>query len=113
MEKLDFNWDNQKLWRLDLPIADMDIRQLLWHLDAPFSPRGLKPRDVLKNPKHYPREYARIMDADLAYPINVIENNGAWVIMDGVHRLAKAHLLKSSIIKIKILPRERIPEIRQ
>lgn len=55
------------------------------------------PMSVLKNPKlkKHKEEMKRIDAADLSYPI--IIHNG--VIIDGMHRLAKAH--KSNMKKIK------------
>lgn len=44
--------------------------------------------DVLEKPKKYPDDYERIINADLSYPIIITKN----YIVDGVHRLTKAHL---------------------
>jgi hypothetical protein len=46
------------------------------------------PMDVLKNPTHYEHDMKKIREAELKYP--VIMHNG--VIVDGMHRLAKAYL---------------------
>lgn len=56
------------------------------------------PNDVLQNPKKYKDDYERIKKANLKYPI-ILANN---YIVDGVHRLTKAHLQKKKYIKAYI-----------
>jgi disulfide oxidoreductase YuzD len=53
--------------------------------------------DVIKNPKKkkYKNEIARIKKANLKFPI-IIANN---IVVDGVHRLTKAHLSHKEKIK--------------
>ena len=61
--------------------------------------KGIKftPLDVIKNPdkKMYQDDMKRIKNADLKYPIIIAGN----YIVDGVHRLAKAHLTNKKKIK--------------
>ena len=34
---LDFgNWEEDKIWALDLPVSKINIKDLEWHLDCPF-----------------------------------------------------------------------------
>ena len=34
---LDFgNWEDEKLWALNIPSSKLDIKELEWHLDCPF-----------------------------------------------------------------------------
>jgi hypothetical protein len=47
-------------------------------------------KDVIENPRKYQNDYKRILNANLAYPIVVANNE----IIDGVHRLAKAYIQK-------------------
>jgi len=42
---------------------------------------------------------------------NVMENKGRWLILDGLHRLMKATILKMNKIRVRKIPREKIPEI--
>ena len=51
------------------------------------------------------------MKADLKYPIDIMENKGRWLILDGLNRLMKAYLLKMKTVKVRIIPRDKIPEI--
>lgn len=51
--------------------------------------------DVIENSDKYPKEYNRILNADLSYPIIISDNN----IIDGVHRLSKAYLEKKKKLR--------------
>lgn len=109
-----FWWDVRKLWEADLPVAQIPVAELEWLLDLPFWSDGLQKlavggRDVATNPERYRLEYERTMIADLSYPINVIWLRERWTIMDGVHRLLKAHLLRRDMILAKLARSEDIP----
>ena len=54
------------------------------------------PIDVINNPRKYHAEYKNILRADLSYPI-IVSHKG--YIVDGIHRLSKAHLQKVPEIK--------------
>lgn len=112
----DFSWENEKVWKLNIPVVEMNIEELTWHFDIPFHwHRGgtynLKSREVLENPEEYAEEYARTMNANLDYPIDIMENKGRWLILDGLHRLMKASLLGMKRVNVRIIPRDKIPEI--
>lgn len=96
----DFDWDEKKVWRLDIPMTQMNISELVWHFDIPFHWHGggvynLTSRDIIEKPEQYKTEYQRTMDADLMYPIDIMENKGRWLILDGLHRLMKSYLVNS------------------
>jgi hypothetical protein len=59
--------------------------------------------DVIKNKNMYPDEYARILKADLSYPIIISEKG---FIVDGVHRLTKAYFENIPVIKAYIFNNE-------
>ena len=112
----DFDWENEKVWALHIPVTEIDIRELTWHFDIPFHwHRGgvynLKSKEVIENPEKYKEEYERTMKADLKYPIDIMENKGRWLILDGLHRLMKAYVLKMEKVNVRIIPCEKIPEI--
>ncbi len=114
----DFRWDERKVWELDVPIEDMDIQELSWHFDIPFLWEGnniynLKPKEVIDNPEEYEKEYRRTMEADLTYPIDIMENKGKWLILDGLHRLMKATILGIEKIQVRKISREYIPKIKK
>ena len=53
----------------------------------------------------------KIEKADISFPIDIMENKGRWVILDGLHRLVKLYENGAKKIKVRIIPREKIPEI--
>jgi len=108
-----FNWDNTKLWRLPVPDQTVDVAALEWHLDIPIwsSSKGemlfdLHPRAVIQNPRLYPYHDMRLEEADLAFPLDQMETGGRLVILDSVHRLAKAVKRQIPQIQIRVIPRE-------
>ena len=111
----DFRWSEEKVWALDEPIVELDINELTWHFDIPFlwenGIYNLKPREVMEHPEAHSEEYTRTVEADLAYPIDIMENKGRWLILDGLHRLMRASMLGMKKVKVRKISRERIPEI--
>jgi len=109
----DFSWDEKKVWKLNVPNTKMDIKKLTWHFDIPFHWHGdeiynLASREIIDNPDKYKNEYERTMKADLFYPIDIMENKGRWVILDGLHRLMKSYILKKEEVEVRIIPRDKI-----
>lgn len=86
-------WDVDRLVTLskDLPRIDVPLAAIR-ELDAPFSSEEddpLKWRDVI--------EHAKLIEAaDLSFPI-ILSSNGS--VMDGMHRVAKAVLLRRTTIE--------------
>ena len=111
----DFDWSEEKVWKLDVPVVEMAIKELVWHFDVPFlwenGVYNLKPQSVIDNPESHKEEYARTMRADLMHPIDIMENKGRWLILDGLHRLMKASILGIKKVNVRKIPRERIPDI--
>lgn len=112
----DFSWSEEKVWKLDIPVTEMDIKELTWHFDISFlwengGVYNLKPQEVIDNPEAHKEEYDRTMKADLIHPIDIMTHKGRWLILDGLHRLMKASILGMNKVQVRIVPRERIPEI--
>ena len=111
----DFNWSEEKVWALDVPIEEMDIKELIWHFDTPFlwedGVYNLKPQDVLDYPDEHKKEYSRTMKSDLIHPIDIMENKGRWLILDGLHRLMKSSILKMQKVRVRKISRDIIPQI--
>jgi hypothetical protein len=112
----DFSWDNKKVWNLKIPVEEIDISELEWHFQIPFwdTKNGyydLKPIDVINFSKNHQEEYERTMKADLSHPIDIMENKGRWLILDGLHRLVKAKILGNSKVQVRKIPRNKIPDI--
>ena len=112
----DFDWDEKKVWGLDVPVIDMDINELVWHFEIPFYSDNngkyhITPREIIDNPARYQEEYDRTMRADINYPLDVMENKGHLLLLDGLHRLMKLYIKGEKTVKARIVPRERIPQI--
>ena len=111
----DFDWNEEKVWALDIPTEEIKITDLLWHFDIPFlwenGVYNLKPQEVMDNPEAHREEYERTMKADLVHPIDIMENKGRWLILDGLHRLMKSSSFGLDKIKVRKVPRSYIPEI--
>jgi len=116
----DFDWDDLKVQAIDEPISELDINELLWNFDIPFweeeiiNDWNLTPREVVKHPKYHQNHYQKVLQSDLQYPICIARNKkGRWFVLDGTHRLTKAYLNKQKTVKVKIIPKERISEIKK
>jgi hypothetical protein len=102
-----FRIDIQKLHNLAIPTTEMLISELLWHFDYPFWDKigtddwNLTPWEVIKNPKLHPNHFNKIKEADLSYPIEIVDHNNRWLILDGLHRLAKAYIENHQTISVR------------
>lgn len=109
------DWNEEDLWNLDIEVIDMDIEKLLWHLDLPFwnykEEYDLTPNMVLEDKEKYSKEYERILNSDISYPIDLFYYNDKYIILDGLHRLVKHKLLGNKIIKVKVIPKEIMDDI--
>lgn len=54
---------------------------------------AVSPRDVQAQPLAYPEHADRIVIADLACALHVVQRRGRWLVLDGIHRLTKAEML--------------------
>ena len=114
----DFRWSNERLWQLEVPTETLPVDELVWHFDIPWlhTPGGrfdLKPTDIMTHPDLYPDEYARTMQADTSYPIDIMSNNGRWLILDGLHRLMKSVDAGEETVTVRKISRELVPKIKK
>jgi len=115
----DFYWDIKKVWALDIPVEDMDVKELDWILDLPFWTDGadwynLTPREVITNPAKYPDHQERRYACDTSYPIDIMKNlEDKWLILDGLHRLVKLIMEGHKVVKVRKLSRRLIPQIEK
>ncbi len=113
----DFNWDSKKVWLINEPIVDMDINELLWHFAIPFweaqdtDDYNLTPWEFIKDTQKHTDHNQKIKKANLAFPIDIMENKGRWLILDGLHRLMKAYQQGLHKVRVRKIPRSRISEI--
>ncbi len=108
------DWDVPSLWALDLPVEEIPIKTLDWHLDVPVwpDPTGrdyrITPRQVIGRPGTHAAEYARIERADLSFPIEVIPNRSRLMILDGIHRLCNAHIHGETVVQARRIPHSAV-----
>jgi hypothetical protein len=111
----DFHWAEEKVWALKVTSEATDIRELIWHFEIPFLREdgiyNLKPWDVIKDPSSHSKEYDRTLKSNLNYPIDIMENKGRWLILDGLHRLMKAYIQGQKVVKVRKISRDYIPQI--
>lgn len=113
----DFDWDPEKVWEVDAETEMMSVGRLEWHLDIPLweydgESKRVTPRQVLDAPDEYPEYFQDIMDTDVSCPIDIMWWSNRWMILDGVHRLAKARHLGKEEIEVRKIPHSAIPSIR-
>lgn len=111
-----FDWDVEALWALDLAAEPFPLSRLEWMLDIPafgFEGRDycLSPREVLRQPYRYAAEYQRVVKASLVFPIEIVWLRGRWVILDGVHRMMKAHEAQNDEIMARKVPLRLLMEM--
>lgn len=89
----------EQLWALTLATSRVPLENLTHLLDVPMwrgedgRPFTTRPSDVLAVPKRYPCQFGRVIEADLTFPVHITRWMGNWIVLDGVHRVAKAVLL--------------------
>ena len=102
-----YRWQLAKLWELELKVEPVEIADLVWMFDLPlWQLEGARfkvtPHQVAETPMNFRAHYQRVMDADLDFPINLVAYRGRLVVLDGVHRLLKAHFLRRRWIEATI-----------
>jgi len=114
---LDFHWDVALLHSLDLPVVELQVAELAWHLQLPFwsrdgRPFQVTPLEVVAEPWVHAEQYARTMAADLCYPLDVVRRtDGRITILDGVRRLLRAHLNGLESVRVRILEWDELDSI--
>lgn len=112
----DFDWDEKDVWKLDYQAEEISIKELEWHFEIPFwdldnKRYNLTPNQVIENPNKYREQYQRTIASDINYPIDIMENKGRYVILDGLHRLVKCKILGIEKVTVRIIPRSEIKNI--
>jgi hypothetical protein len=109
------HWQLGKLWALDLRVEPVEVADLLWMFDLPLWQLNgerfkVTPNQVAATPMNFRPHYERVMDADLDFPIHLVAYRGRLVVLDGVHRLLKAHFLRRRWIEAKIATAAQLQE---
>lgn len=117
---LPFNWDVRQVWALATPAVRVVRCQYDYLLDLPLwsSVQGcgmlfdISPMAVIRDPAASPYQTGRIAQTDICHPLDFLLYGGHSWILDGVHRLAKHHILGSETIMARFHPPTQIPIIR-
>ena len=113
---LDFRWDLDRLFALDLPTEEVTVADFLWLLDLRFWRKdgvvfAVTPNQVRGDPSEYEAQWARMLEADLTRPIHITERGGRTVIIDGIHRLLKAYVEGRRSLFARRVPPSMLPMI--
>ena len=109
---LPWEWSRDQLWALALPARSMPLQTLQSVFQVPLwrgedgTPFATRPDDVLAAPERYPSQFDRMLQANLAYPVDITRWRGAWIVLDGVHRLLKAAHLGLAEVAAREVPCE-------
>ena len=108
-------WQLGKLWALDLRVEPIEVADLLWMLDLPLWQLNgerfkVTPNQVAATPMNFRAHYERVMNADLDFPIHLVAYRGRLVVLDGIHRLLKAHFLRRRWLEGKIATAAQLQE---
>lgn len=100
-------WKTKRLWLLSKDLEVFDFKVDTFEAideDCWFGDRN-KPtvRNVIKHAK-------KIMEADLSYPI-ILNEDG--IIMDGIHRVCKAHMDGLEAVKAVRFVKDPIPDFEE
>lgn len=116
----DFFWYDEKLQKIDSPVVEIDIQDLLWNFDLPSLEKDgsdqydLTPWEVIKKSENSKEHQKRVESADLNYPIIIVKNKaGKWFVLDGLHRLMKVYNLGYKKIKSKIVSKEEVLQVKK
>ena len=113
---LDFWWDSALLWALDVAVVDVPLVELEWQLRLPWwafegRPFVVTPEQVARDPATFRNQYVRTQATDLRFPLHVLRRRQKLTVLDGMHRLLKAHLEGRDTVKVKKVPPNVLDDI--
>ena len=107
----DWVWEPPRVWSLPTPTSYLPFEDLAWHLGLTVwttvrgEPRfDFAPAMVLAAPGSHTRHWKKIQEADVRYPLELFQNSGRWVILDGYHRLCRHQLSGSEKVPVRFHP---------
>ncbi|MET9023833.1 hypothetical protein ABZV93_28045 [Actinopolymorpha sp. NPDC004070] len=113
---LDFHWEPERLWRLELESVLVPVAEVDWHLRLPLwaydgRPFIVSPLEVAADSERFQEQYARTMAADLRFPLHFLDRPGGLTVLDGTHRLLKASLSGQEYVTVKKVPMDQLDAI--
>ena len=112
------DWNVESIWKLDLPVGILPMSELDWHLDVPVWPNedgrkyAVTPRQFLEFSDRHPAEASRISRASLEYPLEVYMFRGRYMILDGIHRMARAWQEGREWVRVRHVPDSAVRAIQ-
>lgn len=110
--KTGFKTNEPALWAMDISVEEIPLTEIEYNLDIPYLERmgtddwNLTPRMLIADFDKEILHAQAVNDDDLSYPIEIYLHKGTWIILDGVHRFAKAFLLGHTTIKVRRITEE-------
>lgn len=114
-----FKIDEPKLWAIKIPVTEIPLPDLKNNLNIPYLEKegtddwNLTPKMLLQNLAKEIHHAKKVEESDLKHPIEIYFHKNQWIILDGVHRFTKAHLLKNPTIKVRKVPPAIIQKVKR
>lgn len=102
-----FKIEEELLWKEEIPVEEIPLEDLAHNLNILYLESigtddwNMSPRMLLENFEREIPHATKVNNADMSYPIELYFFKGQWIILDGVHRYTKAHLLKQQSIRVR------------
>ena len=102
-------WSQDRLWKIERPVHRVEVASLRWHhhlhwwRGEPNAWFQVTPAEFMRSPDAYPEHRRRVEQADLSYPLHAIRRRGRTFVLDGIHRLVRAHLLGLEAVDVAYL----------
>lgn len=102
-----FKIEEELLWQEEIPVEEIPLEDLAHNLDILYLESigtddwNMSPRMLLENFEREIPHATKVNNANMSYPIEIYFFKGQWIILDGVHRFTKAHLLHKSTIQVR------------
>lgn len=95
---------------------EVALAELEWTLDVPFwrvddKLFAVTPREVIAQPEIAPEHETRILQADCRFPISLFRSGGRLLVLDGYHRIARAHMDGLENLLARTVTRKDLPDI--
>jgi hypothetical protein len=113
-----FRLNFHKLWALDVAVEEVETSELENNLDIPYLEKegtddwNLSIRELLSNQEKEITHATKMNKVDMSYPIDIYFFRGQWIIIDGVHRLARTINEGISTVMVRKIPRNLLITVK-